>query len=129
MVRKMLEWSTDLPAWASWGVDEQGEVRVDVDPDVVYPKFLGIIKSVVPELDIAHPTRKMLKVAEWVMTRRLKKLMYADGKDYLRLHILGSPTWAEKNFPVGDDINKRAIYKKLGLDKIKVEPEPEGIDW
>ena len=56
--------------------------------------------------------------------------MYADGKDYLRLHIeRGTDAWAEKNFPVGDEINKRTVYKKLGLDKIKVQPEPEGIDW
>ena len=129
MGKKMFVWSRDLPAWAAWGKDEQGDTRVDVDPDVIYPKFLGIIKSVKPELDIEHPTQAMLQVAMWVLHRRLKKLMYEDGKDYLRVHILKRPAWADKNFPVGDKIDKRAIYKKLGLDKIKSEPEPEDIDW
>jgi len=127
--RKMLEWSRDLPAWAKWGADERGDTRVDVDPDVYFPKFLGIMKKVAPELDTDSPTQNMLQVATWIMQRRLKKLMYDDGKDYLRLHILRRPAWAEKNFPVGEPINKRKFYKKLGIDKIKVDPEPEDIDW
>ena len=128
-IRKMVKWSCELPDWAEWGEDEQGNLRIDVDPDIVFPKFLGIMKQVKPELDIENPTRQMIQIATWLVQRRLKKLMYADGNDFLRLHILRRPAWRLVNFPNGEYINKRSIYKKLGLDKVRPEKETIEVDW
>lgn len=129
MPREMLKWSRDLPDWAAWGEDDKGRLRVELDPSVIYPKFLALIKEhSKADIDVEHPTQKMLQLALWVAQRRLKKLMYADGKNFIRFHIINRPEWADKNFPEGDSIDKRAVYKKLGLDKIRPEPEVE-INW
>ena len=130
MPREMKKWSIDLPDWASWGRDDKGRLRVDVEADVVYPKFLGIMKQLKPELDIEHPTIQMVEVARFLFHRRLKKLMYQDGHDFVRIHILPSENgvWADNNLPEGDKIDKRFFYRKLGLDKIKPSVEVD-VDW
>jgi len=131
MPREMVKWSIDLPDWASWGEDDKGRLRVVLDPDVIYPKFLGIMKQVMPELDIDHPTQNMLQIATWLAQRRIKKLMYDSGYDFVRFYFPKSTgdRWKFVNFPRGDKINKRVFYRKLGLDKIRPESGPVRVDW
>lgn len=123
------KWIKKLPEWAIYN-SKTG--FVEVDPDVVYPKFLIFIeehdKECAAQKVATNPTQYALELARTVFTRALKKIMYDNGPvcrangtgrgEKLFLRILAKDKkWALKNYPVGKPLSKAGIYRKLGWDK------------
>lgn len=113
------KWIKKLPEWATYN-SKTG--FVDVDPDVVYPKFLVFIeehdKECAAQKVATNPTQYALELARTVFTRALKKIMYDNGGGKLFLRILAKDKkWALKNYPIGKPLSKAGIYRKLGWDK------------
>ena len=120
-----MAWTDHLPSWASveWRDTLSGgsEMWVEVEADIVYPKILGKLAILDPNLD-CEPTQEMLTLARYIFTRYLKKIMYDNGGEPpMRLHIVDkNRTWALKKFEfTGRPLDKRGIYKELGIYNIK----------
>ena len=96
-----------LPEWASLNTDKKSRYFgcVEIDPDVVYPKFLKAMK--------AKPTQNSLECARRCFTRALKETVKSQGGGFLHIHILKRDKWALKNYPEGEPLNWRAVYREI----------------
>jgi hypothetical protein len=117
-----MAWTDHLPEWASiekrYNRFGSYEMWIAVDADAAYKKILPLIGE--------GETQEALTLARHVLTRKLKKIMYAHGgKPPMRIHIIDkSKKWALDNFPLtGKTINKNKLYKRLNIYDVKPEPE------
>ena len=119
-----MAWTDKLPSWAT--VEDRGtdELWIAVEADVVYPKILGKLAELDDALD-CEPTQEMLTLSRYIFTRHLKKIMYDNGGDPpMRLHIVDKDkNWSPDKFSsTGKPIDKRGIYKELGIYNIRINP-------
>lgn len=87
-----------LPSWAQ----RHSDGRVEVDPDVVYPLFLGAI-------GYEGITQEALETCRMVITRHLHDI----NDSQLRLVITYRPKWALRNYPKGVALDHVTTLSRL----------------
>jgi hypothetical protein len=118
---KTPKWIEKLPAWAKFNPKDE---FVEVDPDVVYSKFLKLMEELDPVYANVSTeiTQDGLEIARLLFTRTLKKIMYENGGEFLSLRILKKDQkWALKNFETRAQrkekpLSKQQAYVKLGFN-------------
>lgn len=111
------KWVEYLPEWASYNPKDGA---IEVKANVVYPLWLKKMKDLDPSLKGIYKeiTQEALEAARLTFTRFLKKIMYDHGGKGLYLRIIAGKdkNWALAKYPIGDPVNRRIVYIKLGLD-------------
>ena len=111
------KWVEHLPEWASYNPKDGA---IEVKANVVYPLWLKKMEEADPSLKgiSENITQEALEAARLTFTRFLKKIMYDhDGKGlYLRIIAGKEKRWVLAKYIIGDPVNRRIVYIKLGLD-------------